>query len=208
MYLKTLKLLKILIIAIPYALGTAGVQDTIWFTIEPESEVFYTADIRIAFVATTTIKGTNSNIDGGITWIDSGDRSIVQTHLTVQAQKFESGNNSRDRDVREILNVDKYPVITYELTAILGMGYTSPEDIEGEYLAVGNLTVRGVMKEVRVPVNIKYANDKLYIEGSTASAYTDFNIDPPRVAGFVGRAPDELRLHAYIVAKMENINKQ
>ncbi len=203
-----MKILVILFLFIPVTEASAGAQDTLRFTIEPGSEVYYTADIRLAFVATTTVKGVNSDVQGAITWIELGDRSNVRANSTINAKAFESGNSTRDRDVREILNVEEYPVITFELTSIIGMGHTSLEDIAGEYLAVGNLTVHGVTKEIRVPVKIAYEEYKLYIEGSTASAYSDFNINPPRVAGFVGRAPDELRLHAYIVAGLKNNHNQ
>ncbi len=201
MHMQTMKILRILFLLIPYTAAFTAGQDTIRFTIEPGSEVYYTADVRIALVTTSTVKGDNTHINGTITWIDAGPRPVVNASLVINAAKFDSGNSTRDRDVRGILNVGKYPDIRFELKSLLGLEDKPLQHSSGEYVATGNLTVHGVTKEVRVPVRLHYTDDILNVEGSTAARYTDFGIDPPRVAGFIGRAPDQLRLHVKLIAK-------
>ncbi len=196
-------ILFLLFLIIPYASLAASEQDTVRFTIAPESEVYYTAVVRIAFVATSTVRGINNDVEGTIEWIDTGSRPVVHAYLTIDASKFDSGNRTRDRDVRNILNADEYPEITFELQAILGLDDKKVTDIEDGYIATGLLTAHGVTKEITVPVRMKYEDGTLTVEGSTSSTYTGFGIDPPRVAGFVSRAPDELRLHVRLIATRE-----
>jgi polyisoprenoid-binding protein YceI len=182
----------------------AGRPDTVSFTAAPGSEVFYTADIRLAFVATSTVEGRNESVSGTILWIETDSRPVVHAELTIDASKFDSGNATRDRDVRNILNVVEYPEITFELASLLGLDAVPLTELSGEYVATGLLTVHGTAKEINVPVRLHYSDGVLTIEGATASKYSDFGIDPPRVAGFVGRAPDELRLHVSLIATRDN----
>lgn len=176
-------------------------RDSVTFTITADSEVYYTADVRIALVTTSTVKGVNNNINGTIEWISSDLRTEVYADITIDAAEFDSGNSRRDRDVREILNVEEFPYITFELQSILGMANKSLTEISGEYVATGLLTVKGRTKELTIPIQMDYTGGVLTAEGSTAAKYTDFSIDPPRVAGFVSRSPDELRLHVKLIAK-------
>jgi polyisoprenoid-binding protein YceI len=182
----------------------AGRPDTLLFTVAPGSEVFYTADIRLALVATSTVEGRNESVSGTILWIESNSRPVVHAELTIDALKFDSGNATRDRDVRNILNVGEYPEITFELESLLGLDAVPLTELSGVYIATGLLTVHGTAKEINVPVRLHYSDGVLTIEGATASKYSDFGIDPPRVAGFVGRAPDELRLHVSLIAMRDN----
>lgn len=182
--------------------GTAAAeQDTLRFSLDGDSEVFFTTDVRIALVATSTVKGVNSSIGGTIEWIQSDPRPVIEARIEIDAAKFDSGNNARDREVRELLDVDNFPYITFELESVLGIENKPLTELNGQYIATGYLTVGGTKKEISVPVQINYAEGILVIDGSTAAKYTDFGIDPPRVAGFIGRVPDALRLHVSIVAK-------
>jgi len=176
-------------------------RETVQFLVSEGSEVYYTADIRIALVSTSTVKGVNSSVNGIIKWIETEARPIVKADITIDAAQFDSGNSSRDSDVRDILNVDEYPEIRFELKSLLGIEAKSLEEISGQYVATGSLSVHGTTKEISVPVSLHYIGGMLTVKGSTAAKYTDFGIDPPRVAGFVGRAPDELRLHVNIKAQ-------
>jgi len=182
--------------------GTAAAaQDTLRFSPDGDSEVFFTTDVRIALVATSTVKGVNSNIGGTIEWIQSDPRPVIEARIEIDAAKFDSGNNARDREVRKLLDVDNFPYITFELESVLGIENKPVTELNGQYISTGYLTVRGIKKEISVPVYMNFTDGILFIEGSTAAKYTDFGIDPPRVAGFIGRVPDALRLHISIVAK-------
>jgi polyisoprenoid-binding protein YceI len=183
-----------------HAAEGAGPGDIV-FSIHPDSYVSYKAPVRIALVAGSTVEGVNHEITGEIVWRSSESRNEISATLVIDAGAFDSGNSRRDRDVRNILNAEKYPDIVFTLTALLGVENGPPETIGGEYVAIGKLTVNDTDKEVSVPVKIRHESESLRIEGSVAVRYTDFNIDPPRVGAFISRAPDELRLHVHIIAE-------
>ncbi len=189
-----------LILTLNFTLLSAD-RDTVIFTISEDSEVYYTADVRIALVSTSTVKGINTNVNGIIKWVETESRPIIKADITINASQFDSGNTSRDSDVRDILNVEEYPEITFELISLLGIEAKPLEEISGDFVATGSLSVHGTTKEISVPVSLHYTGGMLTVKGSTVAKYTDFGIDPPRVAGFVGRAPDELRLHVNITAQ-------
>lgn len=201
MILQRILLASIAYVIVPYTYANTVQPDTVGFTVVPGSEAYYTADIRIAYVSTSTVRGVTSDVSGSIEWINPDSRPTVHAHIIIDASKFDSGNGARDRDVRDMLNVGMYPEITFELKSVLGLDDTPLSEIDGSYVAMGVLTVHGISKEIRVPVHLHYNEESLTVEGSTEAKYTDYGIDPPRVAGFIGRAPDELRLHVKIVAK-------
>jgi polyisoprenoid-binding protein YceI len=197
-------ILILIFILSPVGQALSTEQDTVRFIVGPGSEVYYTTNVRIALVATSTVKGINRDIRGSVKWIAAENRPVVQTKLTIGTANFDSGNSARDKEVSNMLNANEYPEITFELQSLLGLEDKPLTEIDGQYVATGILTVRGIPNEMHVPVNVQYTDAILTIEGSTTSKYSDFGIDPPRVAGFVGRAPDELRLHVNLIASREH----
>jgi polyisoprenoid-binding protein YceI len=96
----------------------------------------------------------------------------------------------------QVLDVKKFPSITFESTVVSGRGTAAALDL----LVTGNLTIRGTMKPVRAAVSAKIDGDTLTATGKFSIKQTDFGIKPISVGGVV-KVKDELTITFTIVAK-------
>src|SRR4029077_7559432 len=96
----------------------------------------------------------------------------------------------------QVLDVKKFPSITFESTVVSGRGSASALDL----LVTGNLTIRGTTKPARASVSTKIDGDTLTATGKFTIKQTDFGIKPISVGGVV-KVKDELTISFTIVAK-------
>jgi polyisoprenoid-binding protein YceI len=96
----------------------------------------------------------------------------------------------------QVLDVKKYPSITFESTAVSGRGSASALDL----MITGNLTIRGTTRPVRAAASAKIDGDTLTATGKFAIKQTEFGIKPISVGGAV-KVKDELAITFTIVAR-------
>jgi len=121
---------------------------------------------------TFTIKnfGINTNgelkgIRGTIKW-DAANPSASVFNVTVDANTINTGIDMRDNHLRkeEYLNVEKYPFISFVSTAVSANNVT------------GNLTIKGVTKQVSFPFTVKPSTGGFVFEGSFSINRRDFGV--------------------------------
>jgi polyisoprenoid-binding protein YceI len=179
--------------------------DTMVFKIDSSSVAEYEAYMKVFFIGTEDIVGKNKFVSGEITWIKSNSSIQFYAQIVIDAAKFESDNETRDEHIREILEVNRYPQIIFELSAIedfdtqkiVEEGKIPEEQI---FVAVGTLQAHGISKEIRFPISMQFEENHIVVEGTAQIKFTDFNIEPPTVGWIVKRASDELNVKARISA--------
>jgi polyisoprenoid-binding protein YceI len=95
----------------------------------------------------TKVRGRFTDFTGRI----EADRDKPQAstvELTIQATSIDTANENRDKDLRgaDFFDVEKYPTITFKSTRITPKG-------KDAYDVTGTLTMRGVAKEITLPVS-------------------------------------------------------
>ena len=97
----------------------------------------------------TSVKGNFSDFDGYVMF-DADDVTKTSARGTIKVASIDTGNDKRDDHLRseEFFHAEKYPEITFESKNVY-----KPEKGEG-YVMVGDITVRGVTKEIEVPFEI------------------------------------------------------
>ena len=138
------------------------------------------AHSRIGFVArhamVTKVRGAfneftgTAHLDG-----DNPDRSDVA--VTIKAASIDTRNADRDGHLRsnDFLAMDEHPEITFASTAIKQTG-------DDTFDVTGDLTVRGVTKQVTVPFTYEgtaqdpFGNTRLGLEGSVVINRKDFGV--------------------------------
>lgn len=179
--------------------------DTIVFKIDSNSVVEYKAYTKVFFIGSEDIVGKNKSISGEITLIKINSSVQFYAQIVIDAAKFESDNETRDQDIREILEVNRYPQIIFELSNIEDFDMRMIDE-EGKILeelnftAVGTLRVHGISKEIRFPISMSLQKNQIIVEGTAQIRFTDFNIEPPTFGWIVKRASDELTIKARIFA--------
>jgi polyisoprenoid-binding protein YceI len=124
------------------------------FRIQPEaSELTFHATSRLM-----NADGKFSRFAGDVT-VDPADLKTARVTVSVEAASLDTGIARRDRHLRseDFFQVEKFPAITFESLRVEGAGR--------RLLVVGRLTLRGVTREVRVPVDVSVAGNRLEARG-------------------------------------------
>jgi len=156
----------LLLVAVALA-GWAGAAwaDLVRFRIQPErSEVTFQATSRLV------------NADGrfhrfrGEVLVDPSDLATARVTVTVEAASIDTANGRRDNHLRDedFFHVERFPSITFESLRVEGTGR--------RLIVVGRLTVRGVTREMTVPVEVDVTDLALTARGEFNIRRTDYDI--------------------------------
>lgn len=168
------------------------------YSIGSNSSASYEAYAKVFFLVPNTIDGTSGKVTGSIS-VDGA----VSGRVIIDAASFTSGIDKRDGHIREILETGKFPTIEFVLVSAEPLSPDDPSSYSGQKTVRGNLTVRGITKEVSFPAMVKADGESYVIDGAVQVKYTDFGIEPPTFGGIVKRAENRLLLKAHIVAYPE-----
>jgi polyisoprenoid-binding protein YceI len=120
--------------------------------------------------------------------------------LLINATTYDSGSDMRNNHVlHSVLETAKYPSIIFESTRIEDIQVVAPGAM-GSITVVGNLTLHGTTRELRVPVNLSMSpQGELGATGDVTFNYTDFGVNPPKLLLFA--AGDEVTVSFQIKAE-------
>ena len=96
----------------------------------------------------------------------------------------------------QVLDVKKYPTITFESTGVTAKGALPSVDLS----VAGKLTIRGTTRPVTAPVSVKVDGAALTATGRFAIKQTEFGIKPVSAGGVV-KVKDELTITFTIAAR-------
>ncbi|CAN5649860.1 hypothetical protein BH10BAC2_BH10BAC2_00460 [soil metagenome] len=136
---------------------------------------FISGDLRAVDTneaVTFTIKNFGINTGGGIKGLKgiikwyAVDPAASVFNVTVDAGTINTGIEMRDNHLKkdEYFDVEKYPVISFVSTTVSASNLT------------GNLTIKGVTKQVSFPFTVKPSNGGYLFEGAFIINRKDFGI--------------------------------
>jgi polyisoprenoid-binding protein YceI len=123
------------------------------------------------------VRGRFSDFEGTIAFDEARpEQSTVQ--FTIQAASIDTGTPDRDAHLRseDFFAVDKYPTIIFVSHAIAAKG-------QDRYDVTGTLTMRGVAKEVVIPISFlgtatdPWGNQKIAFEGEVTLNRKDYGLN-------------------------------
>ena len=128
--------------------------------------------------------------------------SIATRSLSVQSDMSDGDRREIERTMREeVLETERYPVITFEgskVTIEQPSGGPVRADVEG------TLTLHGISRPHRMPVQVFFMGDTLRAQGAFEIRQTDFAIALVSVAGGVLKIRNELQCSFDLVARKES----
>lgn len=109
------------------------------WTIDP---MHANAQFLVKHLGISTIQGDFTKVTGTV-MLDDSDISNSTVNVTIDVNSVDTRVQKRDDDLRSehFFNVAKYPTMTFQSTKITKQG-------EDKFTMTGNLTIRGVTKEV------------------------------------------------------------
>ena len=170
-------------------------NQTLW-TIDPaHSEILF----KIRHMMITNVKGEFRKFDATVK-TDDNDFSTAQIQVVIDASSIYTNNEDRDKHLRsgDFFHVEDHEEIRFEST---GMKKAGSEDYE----LIGDLTMRGVTKEIHLKVefggiiNDPYGNERAGFSVSGKFSRKDWGLNWNSVleAGGV-MVSDEVRINAEV----------
>jgi polyisoprenoid-binding protein YceI len=104
------------------------------------------AQFAVRHMMVSTVRGTLGKITGTVKF-DPKNLPASSVEASIDASTIDTRHAKRDEDLRgpEFFDVAKYPKMTFQSTKIVAAG-------KGKYKMTGNLTMRGVTKQVTFDV--------------------------------------------------------
>jgi polyisoprenoid-binding protein YceI len=134
--LKTSAILALLSIA-----GPAAAQNT-WTIDTSHSQAAFT----VRHMMVSNVRGSFGKTEGTVTW-DGKDVSTVKAEATIDATTITTNHEKRDAHLKspDFFDVAQFPTITFKSKRAEPVG-------NGKFKLIGDLTIRGVTKEVTLDV--------------------------------------------------------
>jgi polyisoprenoid-binding protein YceI len=127
---------------------------------------------------------------------DAGDPArLVGGAVWIEARTLDTGNGSRDSDMRDVLDVSKYPQIVFRIDSVEGRTLSGT----GELTAHGRFTIKGIEKSRVVHFNIEplatpegRSGHTLHVRGETRFDMSDHGVERPGI--LIAKVADEVRV--------------
>jgi polyisoprenoid-binding protein YceI len=166
----------------PYRFAVAAallaVAPAVWASTWEIDPAHTSAQFAVKHLMVSTVRGTLGSVTGTVT-VDDADITKSSAQATIDAKGIDTRNAKRDEHLRspDFLDVAKYPTITFKSTKV--------EKVSDEkYKVTGELTIRGVTKEVVLdvagspkPLNDPFGNVKLGGVVKTVLNRKDFGVN-------------------------------
>jgi len=100
----------------------------------------------VKHLVVATVRGRLGPISGTV-WYDGKNVSAIRVDATIDVKGFSTGNDARDSDLRgpDFFAVDRHPAMTFKSKRVEGIE-------AGRFKLIGDLTIRGITKEVTLTV--------------------------------------------------------
>ena len=161
--------------------ATAAAQAGTW-QIDPNHTA---AQFSVKHLGVSTVRGAFTKVTGTAKH-DPADPSKDSLEATIDANSVDTRVEMRDKDLRSpnFLDVQKYPTITFHSKQVKVVG-------PGKLQFAGDLTIRGVTKEVvldvdgpSAPIKDPWGNQRIGTSASTKITRQDFGVNgAPGVVG-------------------------
>ncbi len=149
--------------------------DPLLFLIVPEES-------EIAFDGRATLHGftgTSQQVDGRVEVIPVAIEESSSGFVAVKAASLTTGNGLRDRNMRKLLEIDRYPEIRFTLGQVKVQKLPSAEQKSAALTVTGRLQVRDVTRTLQLPVEVTPDAESITITGQVPFTFTDAGLTPP-----------------------------
>jgi len=143
------------------------------------------ANFAVKHFLLSTVRGRFAAAVNGTIHFDPADIAKSSVTAVITAANISTDNETRDKHLKspDFFDVAKYPELKFQSTRVEKRG-------EG-YVAIGNLTIKDVTKEIELPFTLAEADakgrNKLGIEASTKINRLDYNVSYDTSGTTVGK---------------------
>lgn len=162
-------------------------------------------EFSVKHMVISTVKGNFNDFSGTIMY-DEENPANSSVDVTIQAASIDTDNTDRDNHLRneDFFYVEEYPEITFKSTNV--------QKTDDGYIMTGDLTMRGVTKQVDIPFTITgkvvdpWGNIRIGAEGSLSVDRQEYGISWSKTmdaGGLVVSDKVGIELHIEAIAASE-----
>ena len=145
-------------------------------------------------VVVLTFEGVTENIDGYLYWEgETPFEKNSQMVFEVDLNTIDTDNGKRDRDMRDVLETEKWQMTTFE-GSISNFEKIDSSITAYNVTAKGKISIHGKEKELEAPGIITIDNGKMNIISNFSVFLEDYDIEAPSLAAFI-KVSEEIKLH-------------
>ena len=130
---------------------------------------------RLTIDGRSSVHGITATADGVVGWIETDDAGTPVTgHLTIEIDRLRTGNPLYDREIRNRLDVRKFPTVEAHLTTV--------HDGAGPIWAVtGGVSAHGAQHDLDGAITVTTDGDGVRVAGSEDVDFRPFDLKAPRL---------------------------
>ena len=164
-----------------------GEIDGVW---EPTagSVVGYRVREKLARLpATSDAVGRTSAVTGSVRVRRQGETiTATDANFTADVTQLRSDEPRRDNRIRTLgLETERYPTATFRSKESVEVPVTILSDQVTRVRVTGDLTIHGVTRTVTIPLDVRATGAVVEVAGALTFPFSDFEMDPPNIGGFV-----------------------
>jgi polyisoprenoid-binding protein YceI len=133
------------------------------------------------------IRSNNATGEARIETSGNAISKIEKLLIDLPSESLTSRNPIMRRHAHNALRIDEFPDISYSLIEVESI-------VDSKITTIGNLTIKGQTKTVKVSGEGIINESGIMIKGSHQLRMTDFNIEPPVFALGMVRSEDEIEI--------------
>ena len=135
---------------------------------------------KLTGIGSTTAVGRTGEVSGKITIEGT---KLTAASFEVDTASITTNDRRRDDNVQIALSVSRFPKATFALTEPGGTGQPKPPAASrSPSTRTGTLTIKGVTKNVTIPIEAQLVNGTVVVVGSTDIVFSDYGVEVPRSA--------------------------
>jgi len=160
---------------------------------------------RIAYTGSAPLHdwtGTSRSVTGAFV-LDPTHADSSRAVITAPVASFDSGNDRRDRKMREVTGADTHPLVQFRATEIRPMREGSASaGRSGRWAASGTLTFHGETHPIDATVDVQVQGDSVRARAEFPVSLTQFEVERPQLM-WVSIA-DTIRIDAQVVGRIDS----
>lgn len=151
-----------------------------WSVSAADSFVGYRVREKLAFLpAPNDAVGRSDAVEGTL---QISGLTVESVDVTADLRELESDRDMRDNRLRELgLETDRFPEARFELTEPITFDARPEAGQQVERSASGRLTLHGVTRDVTVPLQAQWGQDRIEVVGSLEVQFSDHDIEQIRL---------------------------
>ncbi|MEO5840877.1 MAG: YceI family protein [Acidimicrobiales bacterium] len=132
---------------------------------------------KLTGIGSTTAVGRTGEVSGKIT---TEGTKLTAASFEVDTASITTNDGRRDDNVQDALSVSSFPKATFVLTNPVELGTEAASGNPITVDATGTLTIKGVTKNVTIPIEAQLVNGTVVVVGSIDIVFSDYGVDVPR----------------------------